>query len=137
MAVGGIVLGLIEAYVQGFWDARWTTTVVFSVLIAILVQPTVAALSDHTSSPLGRRKPYIVFGSLLDLVFLAGIALANNVVILGAFGGGMANAIVGTLMFSLLVQLVGILPGLSGLHPYLLSTQFNAWQGLLRTPADW
>ena len=37
----------------------------------------------------------------------------------------------------LLVQLVGILPGLSGLHPYLLSTQFNAWQGLLRTPADW
>lgn len=46
-------------------------------------------------------------------------------------------AIVGTLMFSLLVQLVGILPGLSGLHPYLLSTQFNAWQGLLRTPADW
>jgi ABC-2 type transport system permease protein len=46
-------------------------------------------------------------------------------------------AIVGTLMFSLLIQLVGILPGLSGLHPYLLSTQFNAWQGLLRTPADW
>jgi branched-chain amino acid transport system permease protein len=35
--LGGIVLGLIEAYVQGFWDARWTTTVVFSVLIAILV----------------------------------------------------------------------------------------------------
>ena len=46
-------------------------------------------------------------------------------------------AVVGTLMFSLLVQLIGILPGLSGLQPYLLSTQFNAWQGLLRTPADW
>jgi ABC-2 type transport system permease protein len=48
-----------------------------------------------------------------------------------------AAAVVGTLMFSLLIQLVGILPGLSGLHPYLLSTQFNAWQGLLRTPIDW
>ncbi|MDP9276643.1 MAG: ABC transporter permease, partial [Actinomycetota bacterium] len=46
-------------------------------------------------------------------------------------------AIVGTLMFSLLVQLVGILPGLGGLQPYLLSTQFNAWQGFLRTPVDW
>ena len=23
------------------------------------------------------------------------------------------------------------------LHPYLLSTQFNAWQGLLREPVDW
>jgi ABC-2 type transport system permease protein len=48
-----------------------------------------------------------------------------------------AAAVVGTLMFSLLIQLIGILPGLGGLHPYLLSTQFNAWQGLLRTPVDW
>ncbi len=48
-----------------------------------------------------------------------------------------AAAIVGTLMFSLLLQLLTIVPGLSGLQPYLLSTQFNAWQGLLRTPADW
>jgi ABC-2 type transport system permease protein len=48
-----------------------------------------------------------------------------------------AAAIVGTLMFSLLVQLVGILPGLGSIHPYLLSTQFNAWQGFLRSPIDW
>jgi ABC-2 type transport system permease protein len=48
-----------------------------------------------------------------------------------------AAAVVGTLMFSLLLQLVGILPGLGGVQPYLLSTQFNAWQGLLRTPTDW
>jgi ABC-2 type transport system permease protein len=48
-----------------------------------------------------------------------------------------AAAIVGTLMFSLLVQLVGILPGLGSIHPYLLSTQFNAWQGFLRSPVDW
>jgi len=48
-----------------------------------------------------------------------------------------AAAIVGTLMFSLLVQLVGILPGLGAVHPYLLSTQFNAWQGFLRSPIDW
>jgi ABC-2 type transport system permease protein len=46
-------------------------------------------------------------------------------------------AIVGTLMFSLLVQLIGILPGLGGTQPFLLSTQFDAWQGFLRTPVDW
>jgi ABC-2 type transport system permease protein len=40
-------------------------------------------------------------------------------------------------MVSLLIQLIGILPGLESLQPYLLSTQFNAWQGLLREPADW
>jgi ABC-2 type transport system permease protein len=48
-----------------------------------------------------------------------------------------AAAIVGTLMFSLLIQLIGILPGLESLHPYLLSTQYNAWQGFLRSPVDW
>jgi ABC-2 type transport system permease protein len=40
-------------------------------------------------------------------------------------------------MLSIVFQLIGILPGLSALQPYLLSTQFNAWQGLLRTPIDW
>lgn len=48
-----------------------------------------------------------------------------------------AAAIVGTLMVSLLLQLLTIIPGLGGLEPYLLSTQFNAWQGFLRTPVDW
>ena len=47
------------------------------VIIAILVQPTVAALSDHTSSRLGRRKPYIIVGTLLDMVFLPGFYLAG------------------------------------------------------------
>jgi ABC-2 type transport system permease protein len=48
-----------------------------------------------------------------------------------------AAAVVGTLMVSLLIQLLGILPGLTGIRPYLLSTQFNAWEGLLRHPIDW
>jgi MFS family permease len=54
-------------------------------VLSILIQPTVGAISDYTVSRWGRRKPYIVFGSLLDLIFLAGIATANNVLILGAF----------------------------------------------------
>ena len=47
------------------------------VLIAILVQPTVAAISDHTTSRLGRRKPYIIVGTVLDMVFLVGLYLAG------------------------------------------------------------
>jgi MFS family permease len=54
-------------------------------VLSILVQPTVGAISDYTTSRWGRRKPYIVFGSLLDLVFLAGIATANTLLILGVF----------------------------------------------------
>jgi len=54
-------------------------------ILGILIQPTVGYLSDYTVSRWGRRKPYIVFGSLLDLVFLAGIATANSVLLLAAF----------------------------------------------------
>jgi MFS family permease len=54
-------------------------------IVGIIVQPTVGYISDFTVSRWGRRKPYIVFGSLLDVVFLAGIATANTVVMLAVF----------------------------------------------------
>ena len=46
------------------------------VLIAILVQPTMGSISDNTRSRLGRRKPYILIGTALDLVFLTFAAWA-------------------------------------------------------------
>jgi ABC-2 type transport system permease protein len=78
----------------------------------------------------------LVYSSLL--VYLIPIlAIVCVGLLLSAVTRNSAAAVVGTLMFSLLIQLIGILPGLSGVQPYLLSTQFNAWQGLLRTPIDW
>ena len=46
-------------------------------LVAILVQPMVGSISDYTTSRWGRRKPYIVIGSALDLVFLIGLATSQ------------------------------------------------------------
>lgn len=51
----------------------------------ILIQPTVGVISDYTVTRWGRRKPYIVIGTLLDVVFLAGIALNESFVALVAF----------------------------------------------------
>jgi ABC-2 type transport system permease protein len=48
-----------------------------------------------------------------------------------------AASVVGTLMWALLMQLLGVLPGTEPVRPYLLGTQFEAWHGFLRTPADW
>jgi MFS family permease len=48
------------------------------VVVAILVQPTVGALSDYTVTRWGRRKPYIVIGSVLDVAFLWAVASANT-----------------------------------------------------------
>jgi MFS family permease len=46
------------------------------VLIAIVVQPTMGAISDRTQHRLGRRKPFIVAGTIMDLVFLTFLAWA-------------------------------------------------------------
>ena len=51
----------------------------------IIIQPTVGLISDYTVTRWGRRKPYIVVGSLLDVVFLAGIAFNNDFVAMVAF----------------------------------------------------
>jgi ABC-2 type transport system permease protein len=48
-----------------------------------------------------------------------------------------AASVVGSLMWALLMQLLGVLPGTESIRPYLLGTQFEAWHGFLRTPADW
>jgi MFS family permease len=54
-------------------------------IVAALVQPTVGSISDYTISRWGRRKPYIFIGSVLDLVFLYGIASSNTIVSIAAF----------------------------------------------------
>ena len=59
-------------------------------VISIIIQPTVGSISDYTVSRWGRRKPYIVIGSVLDVVFLAGIALSSSILMLGAFAALLA-----------------------------------------------
>jgi ABC-2 type transport system permease protein len=69
--------------------------------------------------------------------FLPTVAVAAIALLLSTVSRNSAAAVVGTLMISLVMQLIGVISALDVLHPYLLSTQFNAWQGLLRDPIDW
>src|SRR5581483_7928088 len=117
-------------------------------VIAIFISGSVAVLAGSLESgfnPLqslsgtivsAPKATELVYVSLL--VYLIPIATIVSIgLLLSTITRNSAAAVVGTLMISLLFQLIGILPGLSGLQPYLLSTQFNAWQGLLRQPIDW
>ena len=47
-------------------------------ILAMIVQPLAGALSDRTRSPFGRRRPWMVAGTLLALGFLAWMAAAGN-----------------------------------------------------------
>jgi ABC-2 type transport system permease protein len=66
---------------------------------------------------------------------LAGIAAFG--VLLSTVTRNSAASVVGTLMWALVMQLLGVLPGTEGFRPYLLGTQFEAWHGFLRIPTDW
>jgi MFS family permease len=86
-------VGQFIAFKLAFSDIRGgvplgtATTIVTlaGAVVAIAVQPTVGSISDYAVSRWGRRKPFIVFGSLLDAVFLLGIAYSNTLVAITAF----------------------------------------------------
>jgi ABC-2 type transport system permease protein len=88
-----------------------------------------------TKIPVGRALG--LMAAALGAYLLPVIAVASIALLLSTVTRNSAAAIVGTLMISLLLQLIGVISGLDALKPYLLSTQFDAWQGLLREPADW
>jgi branched-chain amino acid transport system permease protein len=46
--VGALIIGMVQAYIEGFGDARWTTTFVFSILILILVFRPSGILGEQT-----------------------------------------------------------------------------------------
>ena len=69
------------------------------------------------------------------LLPLAGIAAFG--LLLSTVTRNSAASVVGTLMWALLMQLLGVLPGTESFRAYLLGTQFEAWHGFLRVPADW
>ena len=88
-----------------------------------------------TTIGVGRALVLIAAGTLtyaMPLIGMAAIAL-----LLSTVTRNSAAAVVGTLMVSIVLQILGSISALDFLEPYLLSEQFNAWQGLLREPIDW
>jgi ABC-2 type transport system permease protein len=65
------------------------------------------------------------------------LAVTSIGVLLSSATRNSAAAVVGTIGLVILLYIVSGIPGLEGIHPYLLTEQFENWQGLLRTPTDW
>ena len=87
-AVGGAIQSRVEfeALVPVTEQGSALRTIgILGLLIGIAVQPTIGSISDYTVSRWGRRKPYIVAGSVLDVVILLAIAGSHSVIALAAF----------------------------------------------------
>jgi ABC-2 type transport system permease protein len=94
-------------------------------------------LTSLSGTPVSVGRGLALIGAGGLAYFMPMIAVASIALLLSTVSRNSAGAVVGTLMFSLIMQLLGVINALSFLHPYLLSEQFNAWQGFLRTPIDW
>ena len=79
----------------------------------------------------------LLIGGTMLVYFMPTLGIASLALLLSTVTRNSAAAVVATLMLSLIMQLLGIVSALDFLRPYLLPTQFNAWQGLLREPIDW
>jgi ABC-2 type transport system permease protein len=73
----------------------------------------------------------------LGVYLLALFGIAAFGLLISTVTRNSAAAVVSTLMFALMMQLIGALPGTQSIRPYLLSNQFTSWHGFLRVPVDW
>jgi ABC-2 type transport system permease protein len=64
-------------------------------------------------------------------------AVACIAVLLSTVTRNSAASVVGAVGVVILLYILGGIPGLEGVKPYLLTEQFEAWHGLLRTPTNW
>jgi MFS family permease len=74
-------------------------------IIALLANPFFGLLSDRTPGALGRRRPYILAGTAVNVVGLAVMALAPTAFIVGGSGNALAPSVLVLLAGLLLTQL--------------------------------
>ena len=80
-----IIPGRLDDMSRGTQGTLLAIIMISGAIAPILIQPTIGVISDYTVTRWGRRKPYIVIGSLLDVLFLAGIAFNSDFVAMVAF----------------------------------------------------
>jgi len=121
--------------------ATYTLVLVFFMGLVGLVAGSIAwgfhpltSLSGTPVSP-GHGLALLMASLALYALPLAGVAAFG--LMLSTITRNSAASVVGALMWALLMQLLGVLPGTESIRPYLLGTQFEAWHGFLRVPADW
>jgi len=94
-------------------------------------------LTSLTGTKIAAGRGMLLIGGATLAYFIPIIAVAAIAFLLSTVTHNSAAAVVGTLILSFMMQLLAVISGLDFLRPYLLSEQFDSWQGLLREPTDW
>jgi ABC-2 type transport system permease protein len=119
----------------------YTVVIVFAMGLVGLVAGSLAwgfhPLTSLSGTKVATGHGVALLAASLGIYAFPLVGIAAFGLMLSTISRNSAAAVVGTLMWALLMQLLGVLPGTESIRPYLLGTQFDAWHGFLRTPADW
>jgi ABC-2 type transport system permease protein len=119
----------------------YTVVIVFAMGLVGLVAGSLAwgfhPLTSLSGTKVATGHGVALLAASLGIYALPLVGIAAFGLMLSTISRNSAAAVVGTLMWALLMQLLAVLPGTESIRPYLLGTQFDAWHGFLRTPADW
>ena len=79
-AVGSFFMPyLVDIYAPADWkNTALSLMRTAGLIIAMLIQPAAGLISDRSTSRFGRRRPFILIGAVLDLVFLVAIGPSWN-----------------------------------------------------------
>jgi ABC-2 type transport system permease protein len=94
-------------------------------------------LTSLSGTRVGAGRGTLLIAASTLAYFVPMTAIAAIALLLSTVTHNSAAAVVGTLIFSFMLQILAVISGLGWMRPYLLSEQFDAWQGLLREPTDW
>jgi ABC-2 type transport system permease protein len=121
--------------------ATYTVAVVVAMALVGLVAGSIAwglhPLTSLSGTTVSAGHGLLLLLASLAIYVLPLMGIAAFGVLLSTVTRNSAAAVVGTLMWALFMQLLGVLPGTESFRAYLLATQFEAWHGFLRVPADW
>lgn len=94
-------------------------------------------LTSLSGTRIAPGRGMLLIGGAALAYFVPIMAIASIAFLLSTVTHNSAGAVVGTLILSFMMQLLAVISGLDFMRPYLLSEQFDSWQGLLREPTDW
>lgn len=132
---------------RDIWLAKGLATATYALVSLVLFLSTgllagvlvwgVEPLRSLSGDPIAPGRALALIAGSGAVYALPMLAFAAVGLLLSTVTRNSAASVVGTLLLSVLSQLLEVLGLFDALSPYLLTSQFEAWQGLLVEPIDW
>jgi ABC-2 type transport system permease protein len=119
----------------------YIVAILVALAIAGIIGGTIAwgfnPLTTFSGTRISALHAFALTFAALGVFALPLLGVAAFAIFLSVATWNSAAAIVGSVVYAVAQEAIGGLVHVPTLHRYLLSTQFDSWQGVFHTPTDW